>query len=381
MTVHEPTEALIREVGAFSPAGERVYDAFRAVHRELFIPAVGLADSRDGGVRVIDRDGDERDWLAAVYSDTVVVTQLDDGATDLRRAAGDYTSSASAPSTVADLLEWLSPEPGHRVLEIGTGTGWTAALLSHLVGPDGAVISIEVDAAVAGQAAENLAAAGVHPHLVVGDGADGCPGRAPFDRVHVTCGIRHIPYAWVRQSRPGGVIVLPYRPGFGAGHALRLVVTPDGVAYGRFPGFASYMLMRSQRKPRPRPARRPEDKRWSSSLVDPRTVAHAPAGAGLAISALTGIASVHAGDRDEDGELFRLWLSDPADPYAWGTVEWRPGAGEYEVYQVGDRPLWDEVTDAYFRWVSWGEPGPDRFGMTVTPDGHHMWLHAPDNVI
>ncbi|MEV0613631.1 methyltransferase domain-containing protein [Nonomuraea sp. NPDC050404] len=374
-------EALIREISAFSPAGARVYDAFRAVPRHLFIPPVGLADARDDSTRVIDRDADPQDWMAAVYSDTVVVTQLDDGATDLRAAAGDYTSSASAPSTVADLLHWLAVEPGHRVLEIGTGTGWTAALLSHLAGQDGAVTSIEVDQAVAEQAGKSLAAAGIAPRLVVGDGAHGHQEGAPYDRVHVTCGVRHVPYAWIAQARPGGVIVLPFRPGSGADHALRLTVTPDATAHGRFPGFASYMLMRSQRKLRPRAARRPEDKHWSATLVDPRTVAYAPAGAGLAISAATGLASVYAHDQDEDGPLCRLWLSDPADPYSWGTVEWRPGENEYEVYQVGDRPLWDDVVDAYFRWVSWGEPGPERFGMTVTADGQRIWLDTPEHAI
>ncbi|MEV8636635.1 hypothetical protein AB0395_33825 [Streptosporangium sp. NPDC051023] len=58
-----------------------------------------------------------------------------------------------------------------------------------------------------------------------------------------------MPYAWVAQTCPGGTIVLPYCPGFGTDHALRLIVTPGGTAHGHFPGFASYMMMRSQRLP------------------------------------------------------------------------------------------------------------------------------------
>ncbi|SDJ56063.1 methyltransferase domain-containing protein [Nonomuraea jiangxiensis] len=378
MTEPDRIEALIREVGARTLVNDAVRRAFHAVHRHLFIPEVGLAAGPDGDKRVIDREADPQDWVTAVYTDMSIVTQLDDGATDLRKVTGDYTSSASAPSTVADLLRWLDPLPGHRVLEVGTGTGWTAALLSHLVGGHGTVTSIEVDPGVAEQAAKNLAACGIRPHLVVGDGAAGCPGQAPYDRVHVTCGVHTVPYAWVEQCRPGAVIVLPYCPGFGENHGLRLVVMRDGTAQGRFPGFASYMMMPSQREPEDRAARRPEDKRWLTTKVDPRTVAFAPAGADLAIAALTGLTSVSAADHDEDGELFRLWLSDPADPYSWGTVEWRPGADEYEVYQVGDRPLWEQVCDAYFRWVSWGEPGRDQFGMTVTPEGQRVWLGAPD---
>ncbi|MFG1704966.1 methyltransferase domain-containing protein [Nonomuraea sp. M3C6] len=378
--IPERTEALIGQVSALVPDAAWVYDAIRAVPRHQYIPHIGQAWAPDGDIRVIDHDADPDDWWNGVYSDTSIVTQLDDGATDIATGSGDCTSSASAPSTVANLLKLLDPEPGHRVLEIGTGTGWTAALLSHLVGEDN-VTSIEVDKAVGEQAAKNLAAAGVQPYLVVGDGAHGCPSRAPFDRVHVTCGIQTVPSTWVEQSRPGAVMVLPYRPGFGTGHALRLIVMPDGTAHGRFPGFADYMMMRSQRRAPGQSARRSEDKHYLTTDIDPRTIAYAPPGADLAIAALTGLASHGSAEPDEDGELYRLWLSDPGNPYSWAVVDWRPDAEEYEIYQVGARPLWDEVVDAYFRWVSWGEPGRDRFGMSVTPDGQRIWLDSADRIV
>ncbi|WP_219471999.1 methyltransferase domain-containing protein [Nonomuraea rhizosphaerae] len=375
------TEALIAEVGVIVPVGDRIRAAFHAIPRHRFIPARALAYFGQEDVRLIDRDADPASWWDAVYSDTSLVTQLDDGATHISAGSGDYTSSASAPSTVTSLLRRLDVEPGQRVLEVGTGTGWTAALLSHLAGERGSVTSIEVDPQVARQAAKNLSDVGVSPHLVVADGGAGHPRGRPYDRVHVTCGVRDVPYAWIEQSRPGGVIVLPYCPGFGSGHELRLVVTPDGSAYGRFPGSADYMMMRSQRDPADRAARTPGDKHHLTTRVDPRTIAFAPAGADLAITALTGLTSESAADHDEDGEVYRLWLSDPADPYSWAVVDWRPEAEEYEVYQVGDRPLWGEVSDAYFRWVRWGEPHRDRFGMTVTGDGQRIWLDEPARVL
>jgi protein-L-isoaspartate(D-aspartate) O-methyltransferase len=375
-------ERLIADLDPLGDIGEAVKQAVRAVPRHLFIPAVGLISPRKTGTaHLIDRTADPVAWWDTVYSDTSIVTQLDDGRTALSELSGDYTSSASAPSTVADLLNLLDPDPGQHVLEIGTGTGWTAALLAHLVGRHGEVVSIEVDAAVAERAAKNLASAGVTAHLIVGEGAAGCPERAPFDRVHVTCGIRTVPYAWVEQARPGAVIVLSYCPGFGANHALRLVVRPDGTAIGRFPGFASYMMMRSQRGTPDQPPRGPADRHHLITRIDPRTVAHAPAGADLAISALTGLTSNGSAEPDEDGELYRLWVSDPGDPHSWAAVDWRPDMAEYKLYQVGDRPLWDEVVAAYFRWVGWGEPGRDRFGMTIGPDGQRIWLDAPDRVV
>ncbi|MEU7749335.1 hypothetical protein [Nonomuraea sp. NPDC049158] len=124
---------------------------------------------------MIDRDTDPDAWWSAVYSAEPIVTQLDDGATAIGQGDGGYTSSSSAPGTVANFLELLNPAPGQRILEVGTGTGWSAALLCHLLGEHGSLTSIEVDAAIAEQAAKNLGGAGAHPHLLVGDGAEGWP--------------------------------------------------------------------------------------------------------------------------------------------------------------------------------------------------------------
>lgn len=143
-----------------------------------------------------------------MYADAAVVTQVCDGDGDPATGQGPWTSSLSAPGAVAAFLELLAPRDHDRVLEIGTGTGWTAALLSARLGA-GCVTSIEVDEAVAKQAAANLVAAGPIPALVTGDGAEGAPDSAPYDRVHVTCGVTTVPYAWVEQTRPGGVLVLP----------------------------------------------------------------------------------------------------------------------------------------------------------------------------
>ncbi|GHE42692.1 protein-L-isoaspartate O-methyltransferase [Streptosporangium violaceochromogenes] len=379
-------DRLIRDLGIGEPTGR----VFRAAPRHLFIPAVALAHPPAGTVYGIDRNADPTGWWDTVYSDTPIVTQLDDGATAIRDVIGgdgevdtraaDYTSSNSAPSTVNGMLTRLAPEPGHRVLDVGTGTGWTAALLSHLAGERN-VTSVEVDPALSERADGNLNEAGVRPYLVVGDGAEGCPEQAPYDRVHVTCGVRRVPYAWVEQSRPGAVIALPYCPGFGTGHALRLVVGPEGTAHGRFPGFASYMPMRSQRAPRTRPAPRPTDEHVSTTRVDPRTIASAPAGADLAVSTLTGLHAHGSAEPDEDGEPYRMWISDPADPRSWAVVDRRPGEAEYEVYRVGHRPLWEEVVDAHTRWVGWGRRGRERYGITVAPDGQRIWLDSPEHVI
>ncbi|MEU4578195.1 protein-L-isoaspartate(D-aspartate) O-methyltransferase [Nonomuraea sp. ATR24] len=345
--------------------------AMEAVPRHRFVPDVALhVPEPEGPPLLIDRKADPEGWWQAVRSASPIVTQLDDGRADLRTAKGGYTSSCSAPATVAHLLRLLDAAPGNRVLEIGTGTGWTAALLSHLVGAAN-VTSIEIDPAVAADAARRL---GDGPRLIVGDGAYGCPERAPYDRVHVTCGVRTVPYAWIEQTRPGGAIVAPYCPGFGAGHALRLTVMPGGTAAGRFSGGAHYMMMRSQRPAELGPWRR-EDALEFRTPVDPRTLAYAPLGADLAVSALTGLrTSVY-----QEDDFYRMWVI--GGPDEWAAASWQPHRDDYEVYRFGDRDVWAEAVNAYFTWVSWGEPGHERFGMTVTPEEQRVWLDEATRVI
>lgn len=155
----------------------------RAVPRHLFVPDVTI----------------ER-----AYSPGAVVTHRD--------AEGVALSSASAPGTVAVMLDQLDVQPGHRVLEIGAGTGYNAALLAHLVGPAGKVTTVDIDREVVRGARECLAAAGYRGVSVFcGDGEFGYADHAPYDRIVVTAGAWDLPPAWVDQLAPSGRLVVPLR--------------------------------------------------------------------------------------------------------------------------------------------------------------------------
>ncbi|WP_143665740.1 methyltransferase domain-containing protein, partial [Streptomyces sp. st115] len=149
---------------------------------------------------------------------------------------------------VARMLGLLEVQDGQRVVEIGTGTGYVAALLCERLGDD-LVHSIELDPAVARQAEEALAQAGYRPHLRVGDGEQPWPGLGPVDRLIATCALRHIPYALLRQVRPGGIVVAPLAREFWSGALVQLHVQDDGTATGPFRGGATYMPMRAHRVP------------------------------------------------------------------------------------------------------------------------------------
>ena len=115
----------------------------------------------------------------------------------------------SAPSMIAIMLEEADLGPGLRVLDVGTGSGYNAALLAAIVGPEG-VVSIERHPELVTFAKENLAAAGFGGVTVVeGDGTLGHAPRAPYDRIVVTAGAPRIARSWVRQTKLGGRILAP----------------------------------------------------------------------------------------------------------------------------------------------------------------------------
>jgi protein-L-isoaspartate(D-aspartate) O-methyltransferase len=178
---------LVRELearGVIRSASVRA--AFLSVPREIFVPG---AASRLG--------------IEAVYRDDAIPTKFD--------SQGFPISSSSQPTIMAEMLEQLALEPGMRVLEIGTGTGYNAALLREIVGPAGDVTTIDIDAHVAREARAALRDGGYPAKVVVADGRDGVPERAPYDRIVVTASSDVVPHAWFEQVREEGLIEVPLR--------------------------------------------------------------------------------------------------------------------------------------------------------------------------
>ncbi len=169
--------------------------AFRAVPRAVFLPDLPPE---------------------TVYLDQAVPIKTDEDGTVL--------SSSSQPSMMAIMLRQLRLQPGMNVLEIGAGSGYNAALMQHLVGDNGKVTSIEIDAQIAEAARQNLQRASMGEVLVVdGDGSTGYAPRASYDRIIATAGIWDVPQAWVRQLKPRGLLVAPlWVDGFEVSAALML---------------------------------------------------------------------------------------------------------------------------------------------------------------
>lgn len=175
--------ALVDQIMSWQPLPDAVAAAMRKVERHLFVPDVSLEEA---------------------YRNDSVITRRDE--------RGVATSSASAPWLVGLMLGQLQARPGMRVLEIGGGTGYNAALIAELVDRQGHVTAVEIAPDVAEDARKALAAAGVTGvEMICGDGEYGYEPNAPYDRIIATAGVWEIPDAWADQLAPGGILVVPLR--------------------------------------------------------------------------------------------------------------------------------------------------------------------------
>ncbi|GAA2671435.1 methyltransferase domain-containing protein [Streptomyces lunalinharesii] len=297
---------------------------------------------------------------ALVFADEPVVTQVDDGAED---GPGVATSSNSKPSMVARMLGLLDVRDEQQVLEIGTATGYVAALLSAHQG-DQYVTSVEIDAALSAQADANLAAAGYRPRLVVTDGEHGWPAGTPYHRIIATCALRHIPHQLIKQLHPGGVLVAPRVGDFWCGSLVRLVAAEDGSATGPFTGTATYMPMRSHRA-HTGDAPDTSNPRSRETAVIPQDMLTP----GFALYASARVPGVTLIDGRHD-EALRVWAIDGEGS---GAIADADGT----VTEFGDRDLWHEIETAWQEWDNLGRPAAEDFGLTVTASSEYVWLHTP----
>lgn len=301
---------LVRKIEAYGALDDPAWRAaFSEVPRHLFVPSYHVSGT--GGYERLwcgDANPARRGrWLRGAYEDAPLATRVRDG---------ELVSSSSQPSLMAEMLRALDVRDGHDVLEIGAGTGYNAALLSHRLGAEH-VTTVDLDEEITESARTHLAAAGYRPAVVTGDGARGCPERAPYDRIVATCTLPSVPYAWLTQCRPGALVLSPLSTG------LILLRVRDGAhAEGRFLATSAYFVAlrgANARLPRGRPAGVPRDvyedegfrflRGLSEETLDTREA--------LALWRREGRPERERfGVTVNEGRQW-AWLDDPGGPYAW----------------------------------------------------------------
>lgn len=317
--------------GSGSVTDRDVLDAMYRVRREEFVPrfwAPGLPDEEGSAERMLEWrvDQDEDGTALDVVYDIDLAIAVRPPTRRHAGGAGVVTSTASAPRVVGWMLELLELRPGMTVLEIGLGSGYNAALLRELVGPDGRVTSVDIDAELVSATHATLEAAGYGDvRTLAADGYYGVPQLAPFDRVVATVGCTDIAPAWLDELAPGGFCLLPLQ--HGSWHPLtRAARTGDRVT-GRCVGGTGFV---------PIQGRQASGRAWPPRGRGPDPVME--------------------------------WSSLPA-PLA-GELEPRPGEGRSEVQQMWDLAFLLALEDrraTFLRLVDGGsvagiEPAASRVG-------------------
>ena len=191
-TEEELREALameLRRTGATQLAS--VAEAFAIVPRHRFVPEATLKDA---------------------YADHAI---------SIKGAGTETLASISQPSMLARMLDLARVRPGDRILEIGTGSGYNAALLAQLTGPGGLVVTIEIEADLVQRARAALAGCGYeNVRIELGNGYDGAPSWAPYDCIIVSARANDIAPAWWDQLRDGGRVVVPLDVGIAGEYAV-----------------------------------------------------------------------------------------------------------------------------------------------------------------
>jgi protein-L-isoaspartate O-methyltransferase len=222
------------------------HDAVSATPRHVLLPRWWrrIPHSPAEEWELVGHDLDPTDRIRAVYTDETLVTRVGplhaDHARPEERATGSPTSSSTLSGLIVSMLHMLDAKPGQDVLDVGTGSGYSAALMGHRIGDD-QVTSVDVDPYLVQVARERLAMFGRSPRLEVTDATGKLPGSV-YDRIMATVSVRQVPDSWLRALRPGGRIVTTIA------HTALLVsadMGPDGVATGSVhPDPATFMETR-----------------------------------------------------------------------------------------------------------------------------------------
>ncbi|MEU9400522.1 protein-L-isoaspartate(D-aspartate) O-methyltransferase [Streptomyces sp. NPDC048242] len=321
-----------------------------------------------GGWTTVDGPGDEEAWLKAAYSDTTLVTRVGPAYADLSRPGdvvhGHPTSSSTLPSLVVSMLEHGRITPGTRLLDLATGSGYSAAVACHLLG-DELVTTMDIDLILTEAAVGRLGFIGLHPDVVTGDAAGELPGV--FDRIVSMVSVPRIPATWLQALAPGGRLVTTIA---GTGLIITADKTPDGGAAGQVEwDRAAFMTTRTGDDYPPR-----LNDLFTTASTDDGEVSLSPfpvldvmqAWEVWSMLSLTAPGIEHRVGTGDDGARM-TWMLHPDG--SWARARTVPGERTATVHQGGPRRLYDILDTIRWRWVSTGQLPVYGAKVTITPDG------------
>ncbi len=336
----------LKELGAITSI--QVEKAFSKVLRHKFLETFYLpGDLKQPIEHKLNNPDSEH--LKLIYSNNSLVTRISNGFP---------SSSTSEPMLMARMLELLALSPQLKVLEIGTGTGYNAALISEIVGEQNLVVSVDIQEDVITQTQRLLSNAGYpNINLVLGDGFHGVQEQAPYDRIIATVGCFDISPYWVNQLSTSGLMILPLH--HGGWTPLVKIWWQEDTLKGKVVGISGFMPFKGdQFADEPAPfgfmSSFPIEEFEELPLFDNLEVEHT--------------------------SNFLMWSAFPVDFYYFITISdsrafWDmkpPGYGLYDKQQgiilisprkncillKGDRKLYSRLQEIYENWLELGKPSP-----------------------
>ncbi|MGH3823681.1 MAG: methyltransferase domain-containing protein [Pseudonocardiaceae bacterium] len=352
------TEKLVATGKLSDPAWQR---AFIEIPRHLFVPDYNLVEA---------------------YSPTSLITQW---RTADKLENKRPSSSLSAPSAVAAMLERLAVRDHHRVLEIGTGTGYNAGLLCYRLGAEN-VYSNDIDPELIERARLVLKNLGYHPTLIATDGYTGLADHAPYDGILATCAISHIPPEWIRQLAPGGRIVAPI-----AGNLAKPLLVLDKTAPDEVTGHfnndtVGFMPLRRHLHSPLGPGETTSSAacgmaHYGTTTTDPDRIHRASASLTLFCQFhVPGLQLGYDTDTAESTDPTRATRISAHTADSAATVFRQPENGRWPVIQRGPSRIWDSIETAVALWDHLHHPDVSRFGVSALDDinRQYVWLDDPN---
>lgn len=361
-------ESLLQAGALHTPALEQ---AFLRIPRETFVPCFYEQETADRAMawKLVCADKMGRaDYLAAVYRNQSLVTKL-----DARRWP---VSSSSQPAVMAKMLEALDVQPGQRVLEIGTGSGYNAALLATLTGEASQVVTIERDAGLATTARVALECVlGPSVTVIVGDGVTGWQPGAPYERIIATASAATLPMAWVEQLRSGGTLVMDLQGTLASGF-LVVEKTATGVNGHFLPEPLHFMPLETEAisVPQTKLANLLQQEcqaifTQEDNAVFPETLFH-PAFRWFVQWRIPGcqISKRKQLQRDSGSVIHSILVIEPSRQALVRFQKQQEEAGwRGEVY--GSPSFWQELQQAYAAFHRLGEPEQQQYQFVVEQEG------------
>lgn len=366
-------EQLARTLQAKNPSlSEKIIQAFRVIPRHPFVDHYYLHEGGESRLWTKREQDESTEWYEHIYSDDALITQVDQ--------YGRTLSSSSQPGAMACMLQALDVQPGMRVLEIGTGSGYNAAILAHLAGDPGLLTTIDIDADLIERANCIIPQViGEGMTIAQADGNNGYDANAPYDRIILTASTPTLPAALLNQLAPNGIVVDVLQPKFAMLGGLLKAQKQGEELKGSILDTASFMELR------------PVEYQKRSIQIDFR----APLFASFPFDALLfqplAIRENHAFSFFlyydfpglyvfQKGEA--LFLYQEAFPQGYVIFQQPPSL---QVELRGDVSiacsLWNRLVRAYSFWDRAGQPAITQYTFEMNSKGQMLSLHTPFGIV